>query len=306
MLSTPDYLMEKFRASETEGQCHAGLCFWYQRNYSLRICFSRQRVGQIFLFQIRLYGTASFLRPNFLSDQWNLHRGNVLSHSTFRMRLVAKKEILYQCWNVHHAHLLWHHLTFSELKLWKVYHFEPLADIQNNVTTVLKDHFDNYFQHISRHCIYRMFHLKRNANYNSVYKFWWHQYKKTIYLFFSFHFEDGTYRTDVHHLLEDTKTLPVSRKFVTSRCIVLFGTSLSGYALLMLHQKQQTILMRGSGREWTYVLLVNTPCSHLHSFCATGVSSGLATRVTLTRLLRGSWESLLHGDGPASDFIFVS
>jgi hypothetical protein len=29
-----------------------------------------------------------------------------------------------------------------------------------------------------------------------------------------------------------SKTLPVSRNFVTSQCIVLFGTSLSKYALL--------------------------------------------------------------------------
>jgi hypothetical protein len=32
---------------------------------------------------------------------------------------------------------------------------------------------------------------------------------------------------------------------------------------------------------------VNRPCSHLRHFCATGVSSGLATRVTLTRVSRG-------------------
>jgi hypothetical protein len=36
----------------------------------------------------------------------------------------------------------------------------------------------------------------------------------------------------------------------------------------------------------------------------TGASSGLATRVTLTRVLQGWWESLLHGSGPASDSIF--
>jgi hypothetical protein len=46
-------------------------------------------------------------------------------------------------------------------------------------------------------------------------------------------------------------------------------------------------------------------CSHLHNFCATGGSSGLATRVILTRMSRGGWESLLHMGGPASDFIFV-
>jgi hypothetical protein len=55
----------------------------------------------------------------------------------------------------------------------------------------------------------------------------------------------------------------------------------------MRHEQQQMIAMRSNVREWTHVLLVNTPCLHLHSFCATGVSSGLATRVTLTRVSRG-------------------
>jgi hypothetical protein len=36
-----------------------------------------------------------------------------------------------------------------------------------------------------------------------------------------------------------------------------------------------------------YVLLTNTPCAHVHSFCATGVSSGLVTSVALTRVSRG-------------------
>jgi hypothetical protein len=78
-----------------------------------------------------------------------------------------------------------------------------------------------------------------------------------------------------------SQTLPVFRNFVTSRCIVvLFGTSLSGYALLNASQQQQTISVRSNVRELTHVQLVNTPCSHLHGFCANGVSSGLATRVT--------------------------
>jgi hypothetical protein len=55
----------------------------------------------------------------------------------------------------------------------------------------------------------------------------------------------------------------------------------------MLQTQQQTIQMRSHVWEWTHVLLVNTPCSHLHSFCTTGVSSGLATRVTSTRVSRG-------------------
>jgi hypothetical protein len=55
----------------------------------------------------------------------------------------------------------------------------------------------------------------------------------------------------------------------------------------MLHEQQQTISMRSNVREWTHVLLVNTPCSHLKSFCVTGVSCGLATGETLTRVSPG-------------------
>jgi hypothetical protein len=42
--------------------------------------------------------------------------------------------------------------------------------------------------------------------------------------------------------------------------------------------------------EWTHVLLMNTPCLHLHRFCTTGVSSGLATGVTLILVWRGTLE----------------
>jgi hypothetical protein len=44
--------------------------------------------------------------------------------------------------------------------------------------------------------------------------------------------------------------------------------------------------VKSNFREWTHVS-VNKPCSHLHEFCAIWASSGLATRLTLTRLLRG-------------------
>jgi hypothetical protein len=44
---------------------------------------------------------------------------------------------------------------------------------------------------------------------------------------------------------------------------------------------------RAPHREWTRVMLGNTRCSQRHSFCASGFSSGLSTRLTLTRLSRG-------------------
>jgi hypothetical protein len=55
----------------------------------------------------------------------------------------------------------------------------------------------------------------------------------------------------------------------------------------MIHEQQHAISTLSNVREWTHVLLVNTPCSQLHSFCATGVHSSLATNVTLTRESRG-------------------
>jgi hypothetical protein len=69
---------------------------------------------------------------------------------------------------------------------------------------------------------------------------------------------------------------------------VLLSSSLSGYAFLSDYKQQQTISMRSHIREWTYVLLRNTPFSHLHVYSATGVSSGLAARMTLPRVSRRS------------------
>jgi hypothetical protein len=37
-------------------------------------------------------------------------------------------------------------------------------------------------------------------------------------------------------------------------------------------------------RVQTHFVLVNASCSHLHSYCATGVSSGLAMSMTLTHV----------------------
>jgi hypothetical protein len=72
-------------------------------------------------------------------------------------------------------------------------------------------------------------------------------------------------------------------------CVLLSYSILScqDTRCLMPREQQKTISMLSTVREWTHVLHANTPCSHLHSFCATGVSRGLATMVTLTRVSRG-------------------
>jgi hypothetical protein len=66
----------------------------------------------------------------------------------------------------------------------------------------------------------------------------------------------------------------------------------------MLHEQERRISMRSNDVwEWTRFLLVNTPRLHLHSFCSTWLSSGLAT----SRLWLECHE---HGNGPALSFVF--
>jgi hypothetical protein len=75
----------------------------------------------------------------------------------------------------------------------------------------------------------------------------------------------------------------------------LIRTSLSGYALL---NASLTAVNDFDVRE--------LPCSPLHSFCATGVSSGLATRVTLNRVSYGRLgESVIRGVNPPMILFFT-
>jgi hypothetical protein len=93
------------------------------------------------------------------------------------------------------------------------------------------------------------------------------------------------------------QTLSLSRNFVISQCIVvLYGTSLSGYSLLSASPSSALTIPVGSNvRRWIHVLLVNT-CSHLHSFCAPDVSSGLATRITFIQVSWGRFgKSITRG-----------
>jgi hypothetical protein len=103
----------------------------------------------------------------------------------------------------------------------------------------------------------------------------------------------------IHHILKK-KNLPfvvcvfhASLRGVSVYFLLVLGVSLFYSSLVylsthyqMLHEQQQTTSIRSTVRETTHFLLVNIPCSHLHNFCATGVSGGLATRVTLTRVSR--------------------
>jgi hypothetical protein len=46
----------------------------------------------------------------------------------------------------------------------------------------------------------------------------------------------------------------------------------------MFLEQQQAVSLRSNVPQSTYVLRVNTPCSHLQSVCASGDSSSLATK----------------------------
>lgn len=80
-----------------------------------------------------------------------------------------------------------------------------------------------------------------------------------------------------------SQTLNVQRNCVTNCCVVvLYGSSLPGYALIK--EQQKTIWMRiNVWNEHKFCWRMY----HLHSFSVTGVNSGLEVRVTVTRILRG-------------------
>jgi hypothetical protein len=83
-----------------------------------------------------------------------------------------------------------------------------------------------------------VFHLKCNPKYNSICNLWWHQYNKSDKLFFSICsmlWSVSPVNTAQHYMFPITNTY-VTWNSVTSRCIVVFGTSLSGYALLNASQ----------------------------------------------------------------------
>jgi hypothetical protein len=110
----------------------------------------------------------------------------------------------------------------------------------------------------------------------------------------------------VHHLLEDTQTLPVSRNFVTSRCIVvLFGTSSPGYALVNASRTAANdfdAIVRmntRSGREYTMF----APAQLLRNWREQRPSSQGDLISNVTGEVGKVY--LLHGGRPASDFIFV-
>jgi hypothetical protein len=82
--------------------------------------------------------------------------------------------------------------------------------------------------------------------------------------------------------------------------VFISDTSLLGYALLNASPEQQRTISMSSNDP-----LANAPLLRLQSFCTTGDSSSLATRVTLTQVSRGKSGRVLHKTGRTFEFVSV-
>jgi hypothetical protein len=148
--------------------------------------------------------------------------------------------------------------------------------------------FQLYTNHILLPC--RVFHLKRNSNWNSICKLWWHQYNKTNFFFKLFiHYEDLTeqlYRW----------CLPPSQRHANTSCVLKLCYQSVYFCLicyLLARIRIAKCFMNSSRWFWCEVMFENeyTLClwiHHFHSFYATGMISSLATKLTLTQVSQGS------------------
>jgi hypothetical protein len=97
---------------------------------------------------------------------------------------------------------------------------------------------------------------------------------------------------NVQLLYRSMRTCHTHSHFPCPKLLLPVGVLLS-YSVLLVRisytwiSASWMILMLSNIWKWTHVLFVNTPCSHVHNFFATGVSSGLATRNTLIWLSPG-------------------
>jgi hypothetical protein len=118
--------------------------------------------------------------------------------------------------------------------------------------------------------------------------------------FFRFYRERSVsaFSTVLHWACILSQTLPLFRNPVTSRwTLVVLVTSLWGYTLFSASRTAENDFdakyCSSRNTRSTGVCIM----SHLHSFCAGDVSSGLATRMTLTWVSRGSLGEAVTGGG---------
>jgi hypothetical protein len=151
-----------------------------------------------------------------------------------------------------------------------------------------------------------VFHLKCNHNYNSVCKLWLHQYNRINESFFFRKNLQNSFTADtenVRHLLEDNYPpfFGVFRATLRSVSESVFAPVCS--VLCFSSSKLRGLFEKTLGNEHTF-------CSWIHHVCtctgfASGLNSGLATRVTLTWVSRGRLGESITRGGLASDFIFI-
>jgi hypothetical protein len=152
----------------------------------------------------------------------------------------------------------------------------------------------------------RVSHLKRNPNYNSICKLWWHQYNKTHELCFSFYFLGRTYRIALQQMLKMSTTF--SKASIHPKFYHSVWCCLNRYFLVRKHNvkcftnSKKTIL-----------------CSRMNTRSAREYTMFVPTQVLRNwRKQRpnnmGDFDSSVTGEvgrvyyeggGPASDFIFV-
>jgi hypothetical protein len=146
---------------------------------------------------------------------------------------------------------------------------------------------------------YRLFRLKRNPN---CYYYYYYYYHTPHFL----HPVRPQYVPFCHSMATcHTQTLLCHQIWfpVGARCL---RASFLRTAKCSPTPTNDFDVMQMFQNEHAFCLWIHEASPHLHSFCATGVSSGLATRVILIRVSRAGWESLLRGGGPTSNFIFVT
>jgi hypothetical protein len=133
--------------------------------------------------------------------------------------------------------------------------------------------------------MYRMYHLKCNPNYNDIWKlksdFNINKNNESFVSLYCLCL--GSWTIVSQHCegyqLHDCSTIDMlhvvcCKHLMCPENLLPFGSLLSHLVFLcqgmhcwMLHRQCQTILMWSSVWEWTYILLMNTSCSHLQSFC---------------------------------------
>lgn len=122
---------------------------------------------------------------------------------------------------------------------------------------------------------YRVFSLKRNQRYSSIYKLKGDISIKRQMIGLMFHFFVVSGRTTCQNRSKPGLLSVVNISYILKLCYL----SLSVFTLQSCSRTTPKDFVASNIYEWVHVLIMNTPCSHLRSLCACDDSSSLATRV---------------------------